>query len=239
MHWHKKLAGFVLFSLLLPACTQSQPPQVNLTLQVQPSSRPGVYLVTGTTNLPEQSSITVQSVRYLSRGNSPVKLDDSSSHYSVLSRQMAKVSQGKWQTTLNLWQVAPDGRYQESWQLNQAEIASALQPAGQVTFMAIFDPANQPPTVNQQLGQDKAALAGQLVRFTSEGQRYLQANHTLPISLPSGKTVAPILTQAKMNDAWGDRATRTAKEPPTGQQNIPTPKEKQTNAPLSPSNFFR
>ncbi|MBW4453009.1 MAG: hypothetical protein KME55_10140 [Nostoc indistinguendum CM1-VF10] len=66
---------------------------------------------------------------------------DTNTNRSILARQIVEVKQGQWEAALNLWQVSPDGHFQEVWQANPAQIQ--LFPEDGVTFVAIFDPASQ------------------------------------------------------------------------------------------------
>ncbi|HEY9908112.1 MAG TPA: hypothetical protein V6D18_10990 [Thermosynechococcaceae cyanobacterium] len=224
-------AGLTL--LLITACTSARPPQVELSFKVDPSGRPGVYLATGTTNLPDKSRITIAGIRYLTDKN----LNRSTpANYSILARQTSEVAQGKWEATLNLWQVASDGRYQEAWQLNQPQLRFSTQPTEQVTFLATFEPDNQPAAVNQQLAKDGQEFNTALIRFTETGQRYLQISQTLAVGLPSGSTTPPVATDA--NGGWGDRSAPIQETAAPGRPNPPL-QGSQSNAPLSPSEYAR
>lgn len=208
-------------------------------MQVQPSSRPGAYLVAGSTNLPEQSLIAVAATRSLRPGSTPDGVFQQNATYSILARQVVKVEQGNWQTTLNLWQVAPNGQFQEAWQLNQSEMGISVNPATEVTFVALVEPAIQSPALAQQLKTLLANPVGDLVRFTTDAQQYIQATTTLLIPLPTGKTTPPVLGVEDENGGWGDRFL-IQEEPPNAQSaNLQPASETQTNAPLSSSEFLR
>lgn len=189
---------------LLSACAmpRSDTPNLQLSMQVKASGRSGAYTVTGDTTLPDQSWMTVSAIRYL-RSSSQAEGNAADLPYSLLARQRVEVAQGKWQTTLNLWQVAPDGRYQEAWQLNASKLGISLQPNATVTFVAALEPIGQPASLMEQLANQK--IEGSLVRFTAEGLPYLQVSQTLPIELPQGKTIPPRLTTQDANNGWSDR----------------------------------
>jgi hypothetical protein len=203
---YSRVVGVCFLLVVMTACTlpQSATPEIQLSMQVEPSGRPGIYTITGNTNLPDQSRITVSGIRYLRSSTEPVDLNNQEIPYSILARQTVEVAQGKWQTTLNLWQVAPDGRYQESWQLNESKLRQALTPNATVTFVAVLEPVGQPATLYQQL-ENNQKIQGDLVRFTPDGQQYLQVSQTLPVDLPKGKTAASGLTTQDLNHGWGDR----------------------------------
>jgi hypothetical protein len=211
---YSRLMSACLLLVLMTACSlpQSAVPEIQLSMQVEPAGRPGIYTITGNTNLPDQSRITVAGIRYLRSSTEPVDLNNQELPYSILARQTVEVTQGKWQTTLNLWQVAPDGRYQESWQLNEAKLGQALTPNATVTFVAALEPVGQPATLSQQLGNNQK-IQGNLVRFTPDGQQYLQVSQTLPVDLPKGKTAAPGLTTQDLNHGWGDRIQLKSAKP--------------------------
>jgi hypothetical protein len=232
-----KWTVILLLVVLCASCSSPKPPEVALKLSVQPASSSGLYNVTGSTNLPEHSQITVAAIRYLRPTDQEFLDSDPNATYSILARQIVEVSQGKWQANLNLWQVAPDGRFQEAWQLNQSQIGLSLNPASEVSFVAIFDPATQPP--KRKKNEEVQDFRGSLVRFTLEGQPYVQASQTLQVSLPVGRRPPPVLKAEDMNGGWGNRYE--VKPQPAVAINIrpQLPKTNQTDAPLSPSEFLR
>jgi hypothetical protein len=189
--WDFAKAGSTALLLLTVGCTQPRSTQVELSMNVEPTSRPGVYTVSGSTNLPDESQIIVQGIRSLIPPNQVVSTSNAS-NYAILDRQSTKVSQGKWQATLKLWQVAPDGQYREAWQLTTAPL-SRLTPSTEVTFIAVIDPVKQAAALQQQLQSEGKKLEGANVRFTPDGQWYLQAQQTLAVTLPTGKTTPPVI----------------------------------------------
>ncbi len=226
---------YVVILLLLAfcvSCSSSKPPQTDLKINVQSATRPGLYNVTGSTNLPDQSQITVTAIRYLPATDPQLLGLESDVSYSILDRQIVEVAQGKWETTLNLWQVAPDGRLQEAWQIGGSKIGLSLNPSNEVSFIATFDPAAQIQK-SQQQQQQTPNLEGTLVRFTSEGLPYVKASKTLQIPLPAGRRPAPGLKAEDINGGWGNRY-EIKPQPPITKTNLQPPKTDQTNAPLSP-----
>lgn len=226
-------------------CVQKAQEEVQLEIKnVQSVVSNSVYNIIGSTNLPESSRITVEAIRYLrpTTGQEGVLLNsDTDTKRSILARQIVQVKQGKWQTDLNLWQVAPDGRFQEVWQGNKAQIG--LTPESGVTFIAIFDPASQWEQSDQQKSAkpklENQQLDGKLVRFTNEGEKYVQASQTLLIPLPEGKTTSPRLESGDVNGGWGTRY----QIPPTPVASKttfrPSATSRQTNASLTASEFLR
>ncbi len=226
-------------------CVQKAQDQAQLEIKnLQPAQSNGVYTVAGDTNLPESSRITIAAVRYLHspEGRSGRSLNtEANTKRSILDRKIVEVKQSKWQAELNLWQVAPNGNFQEVWQANQASIK--LTPDSDVTFMAIFDPASQWERTDKRKVEEpdrkNQPIEGKLLRFTNEGEKYVQVSQTIPVSLPGGKTIPPRPQAEDLNGGWGNRY-QIRPEPLTSSATVlPPVKFRQTNAPLSPSEFLR
>lgn len=232
-----KTIGISLLLLMNFGCSTERTSQVELSIKVTPTDRPGTYTVSGNTNLPDQSQVVVQGIRPLL---SPTQLvsASASSNYAILDRQATKSSQGQWQVTLKLWQVAADGQYQEAWQLNQSQI-NRLQPSPDVVFVAVIDPASQAKSLAKQLEVQGKKLEGANVRFTSDGQWYLQAKQTLAVTLPTGKTTPPGVSTIDVNGGWGNRSELTNTNAGLTQVNLPASKEKQSTAPLASTQRLR
>jgi hypothetical protein len=228
----------------LTACTTSRPTQVELSLKVAPAGRAGEYQVTGATNLPDASRLAIASTRSLHPDQARSQSTSTSGNYAILARQTTEVAQGKWQTTLNLWQVAPNGDYRESWQQHQIQVGRIQQPSEQVTFLAIFEPDDQSESVRQQLEQKNFSFGSPLSRVTAEGERYFQASQIVPVRLPSGKTTPPTTTASDKNGGWGDRDSMTADpskaDPSKAEKPIqPANQGNQTDAPLTAPALMR
>ena len=249
------LLPLIISTLALSGCglttswfnTGFSPAPLNLNLQqIQVTSKPGSYTITGDTSLPEGSKVTVSAVRYLNGGVELVIDSSSDVPYAILDRQLAVVNQGTWQTTLNIWQTASDGRYQEPWQLSQTEAGVIFEPDPDITFMATFDPVNQPEGFKIQVeGQDEALQAA-LARFTTDGELYLQSSKTLSVALPTGKTSAPAKSRfddavrqskrSNASNASGSPVNRSPRSPGNNQQPASW---SNTDAPLSSEEFMR
>lgn len=174
--------------------------------------------MSGSTSLPDQTRITVTALRNFEA--EPID--------AILDRQFATVRQGSWQASLNLWQVAPDGRYQESWQLS--DLPPSSEPTSTVTFLATLDPVNQPPGLKDQVEAQDEATQVTLVRFTTDGELYLEASKQIDVPLPNSRTTPPE-PLAPVPLRTSDRPA-----PPTAERNQDW---SQTSAPLSPSQQFR
>jgi hypothetical protein len=229
------------FTLLSFGCTTAPAPRATLDIQVQPGGRSGLYAASGTTNLPDQSRLIVMAIRPLRSASqlNQAENKDGESNYAILDRRAVEVKQGQWQTNLNLWQVAPNGQFQESWQLNQAKLGTNFTPSSEVTFVATFDPVNQSPAIEPQINQ-ALEIESPVVRFTNDGERYLQASETVSLSLPTGKTTPPALTATDLNHGWGDRSG-PAPDLTADKQRSPVSQSKlsQTDAPLTADQMLR
>jgi hypothetical protein len=208
----------------------------------------GVYAIAGETRLPENTQITVAAVRYLAVDELPTDSLPANSllvnatqfnptpTYSILAYQPAKVTKGKWQTQLDLWQVAKDGKYQESWQLEQSRLGVSFKPSEKVMFLATLPPADDLSALEQRLARQGMRLAIGTVRSTSEGQRYAQVNQSLAIALPTGET-APPTSADEANFGWGDRYL--IPQEPQNPYDLQFPGDRQTNAPPMPDEFLQ
>lgn len=235
---YSKLAVMLIILALCVSCSPAKLPDTALTISVQPASSPGLYTVSGTTNLPNQSQITVAAIRYLRPKSQEFFSSDPQETYAILARQIVNVSQRKWQANLNLWQIATDGRLQEAWQVNQSQTGLLLNPANEVSFVATFDPTGQFLNPEQQQVQFQD-IQGSLVRFTNEGLPYVQAIQNLKIALPVGRRSPPIVKDEDLNGGWGKRYEIKPERPVANNMRPQPIKTNQSNAPLSPSEFVR
>lgn len=221
----------------LPSLLPGLSTDANFQLRVAPSGRSGVYTVEGSTNLPDSSRITVAAIRYLRLDKQQSKNISPNQTYSILAYQDVKVSKGKWQTTLNLWKVAPDGQFKEAWQLEQAKLGLELDPETEVTFLATVAPTDSVTRLESLLQKQGIKLATSLVRNTSDGERYVQASQILPIALPTGQTTPPPQRLEDLNGGWGPRYLLIPEPPNTNK--FEQPSKRRTNTPLSPSELLQ
>jgi hypothetical protein len=156
--------------------------------------------------------------------------------YSILAYQVVSVEDQQWQSQLNLWQTATDGRQLETWQLDQSELNLNVKPLDAVIFIATFTPFDQLTTLEGILYQQGLQLSSALIRTTSEGQRYLQASQVLeiPLSADAGQTLAK--RPQPHNGGWGTRYL-LIEEPPLPYQ-LEFPEERQTDAPGTAEEFL-
>lgn len=221
----------------LPVLLPEFSTNANFQLRVEPSKREGFYTVTGTTNLPDESPIAVAAIRHLRPPDELPPSPSSKPTYSILAYQDVKVSQGKWQATLNLWKVAPDGRFQEAWQLEQSQLGLKFDPDKDVTFLATLAPTDPLWAVEQRLEKQGIKLVTTLIRNTVDGERYVQASEALSVPLPTASTAPPPQRPEELNGGWGPRYILLP-EPPN-KKKFEQPKDRRIDAPLAPAEFMQ
>ncbi|HEY9696049.1 MAG TPA: hypothetical protein V6D10_02225 [Trichocoleus sp.] len=236
--------SIVLLSLLLILCTgctsfrlPGQSAEVNLDLQVSPGNFAGVYNISGSADLPNQTKIAVAAVRYLYPTQSINQAITDRPTYSVLDYQEAEIKDKQWQTRLNLWQVAKDGRYAEAWQLEQPKTGLTVAPAPEIIFLATLTPGKNLARVEQQLAQRSLRFSSAITRSTSDGDWYVQVSQSMTAGLPNDKTAPLLQSNKENNDGWGDRYVLVP-EPPNPIQ-LEQPSNRRTNAPYSAAEFLR
>ncbi|WNZ49068.1 hypothetical protein Q2T42_14685 [Leptolyngbya boryana CZ1] len=207
----RKFASSTLISLLIlcTGCTQmpflsSSQQTTTLSMQVEATGETGVYKISGQTNLPEQTQITVQAIRALQIPGRDVQIAAERS-YSILAKTQVSVEKGKWQISLNLLQPGQNGAL-ETWQQSNQELALKFQPDNQVRFLALTDPTRSSISVQSQAQKNQATS----VQFTADGKSYLQTEQWMSIEPPtakvasqkSGTTVVKVSVQPvnKVND---------------------------------------
>jgi len=246
----KGLLSLLLLLFLSTGCSKLQSPiqqlpsllpgifsQAKFQVSVIPSDNQGRYTLEGKTNLPDKSRITVAAVRYLRPASQLSPSLSSQPTYSILDYKDVKVNKGQWETQLNLWKIAPDGQFRETWQLDEAKLGLSLDPVTEVTFLATFAPTDPLAGIEQQLKKQGIEVESNLVYNTPDGQRYIQASQILPIPLPTGQTKPPQQQPEDINGGWGPRYLLLP-EPPNINR-LKQPGERRTDAPLSPSEFLQ
>lgn len=221
----------------LPNLLPNLSTDASLQLRVTPSNRAGTYTLAGSTNLPDSSNIAVAAVRYLRTSQQQTQSQRQVQTYSILAYQDVKVSQGKWQTTLNLWNVAPTGQFQEVWQLEQSKLGLAFVPETEVIFLATVAPTGSFSELERLLDKQGIKVENRLVYNTPEGERYIQARQVLSVALPAGQTTPLPPRLEEVNGGWGPRFLLIP-EPPNP-NNLEKPKNRRTDAPLAPTEFLQ
>lgn len=228
----------ILLLTLVPGCTQIQSlfqwSEVDLKIQVKDTSAPGIYAVSGKANLPEHTQISVAAVRYLHLDKTDRASAELNPTYAILDYEPAEVKQGQWQTNLNLWQVAANGNYQESWQIEQKKLGLSLQPDADVIFLATLTPIDDLSQLEQELAKRGIRLSRGSVFSNSEGFRYAQVQQTLAVALPTGQTTP---NPEDANFGWGPRYI--IPQEPQNPTNLELPADRLTNAPPRQEELLR
>lgn len=213
---------------------QPQLKAVSLSWQVMPLSQPGAYRIAGNTDLPDQTQLTVIALRYLYPVAAAAQQLNPQPTYSILDYQATAVEQGNWQAQLDLWQVAADGKFQESWQLDQARLATRFNPTQRVVFLVTLTPIDQIAALQQQLAAKGQTLPSRAIR-SADGESYVQFHQTQVIPLPNGGTQSPPL--AVENFGWGRRYL--IPQEPQNPTQLERPTQSLTDAPPKPEEFLR
>lgn len=237
-----KLAlGLLLAAPLLSGCEtfrwSKQYVNVGWNIRVTAADAPGQYAIAGQADLPDRTSLTIVAVRYLHASDANSIALNADPTYSILAYSPAEVKDGQWQTRLNLWQVAPDGQYQEAWQMEQRRLNLRLKPDADVVFLALLSPIYALPKLERALEKEGLRLPEQTLRTTLEGERFAQVNQSLEVALPTGATDPTIPALDDRNDGWGERYL-IPKEPQNPIQ-LTLPETRQTDAPPRTAEFLR
>jgi hypothetical protein len=221
----------------LPSISRAGENPVALTIeQVAETGQPGAFTLSGTATLPNQTPLTISAVRRLS-----TEANDSSSEpeplFSILDRKSAVVQDGRWQAQLTLWQVSPEGFYQEPWQRTGDGLAPS-QASSTVEFRA----ALEPPDLSRAKVKNRAAILDQatnpLLNFTPEGQPYLTVSESRVVALPSSSVAASAGMPTASRPGWQGRSlTDSPANSLTERQ--PLPFQESDNLPIPETNLLR
>ncbi|MEB3181194.1 MAG: hypothetical protein VKL59_19490 [Nostocaceae cyanobacterium] len=212
----------------------------NISIKVEPSDRPGVYNLTGTANMPDNTKIAIAAIRYLQPREQQLLSLHSNLTYSMLAYQEALVKNGKWQTNLNLWEVASDGSFREVWQIvEEPKLKISLEPVKEISFIATTTRAGQAIKMQKQVDGQIQRLANKFLKYTTDGEQYAHISKIMPVDLPTGKTDAPAVKPEDFNFGWGDRYIIKEEDPNINRLQVPPEERQRTTAPISPSDFLR
>jgi hypothetical protein len=208
------------------------PRPVALTISRVEPENSGRYAVSGNTTFPDKTQITVSAVRYFKDRTQAMSSSVPERNYAILDRQLAEVTQGNWETRLNLWQSSASGQFQEAWQV-KLDPEQRIEPEADVTFLATLEPANQPTSLRRQVEALESSQQVAITRFTTDGELYLQAVKTLPVPPPQGVSSA-VFKVVNSAAAGQPRKAETNANASESQQI-----QKQNDMPLSPDAFVR
>lgn len=170
-------------SLAVAGCQSSQTSLTQLSLEVKPSRQVGGYKLSGNTNLPDGTELTIQGLRQLT-AIEPGMPDDSADSFSILDRKAVRVNEGRWETSLQIWQPGPDGDPAESWQVHLPNGNQSYDPSNEVLFTVTTPPRKDAQALDKQWNASKTNPEGQQVGFTATGLWYLQAAKQLNLAPP-------------------------------------------------------
>ncbi len=170
-------------SLAIAGCQSSQADLTQLSLEVKPSRQVGAYKLSGSTNLPDGTELTIQGLRQLT-AIEPGMPDDSADSFSILDRKAIQVNDGRWEASLQIWQSGPDGEPAESWQVHLPNGNQSYDPADEVLFTVTTPPRKDAQALDKQWNASKNNPEGQQVGFTATGLWFLQAGKQLNLAPP-------------------------------------------------------
>jgi hypothetical protein len=185
---------------LLGGCIESRSLKPEFTLQVSPGNASGSYTVSGQTNLPnptpnklrpnEVNTVIVQAIRTLRPSPQAKQLSNSQPVQVVVARQQATVTNGAWQTTLNLYGTNGNNQL-ESWQVNQNLSLKGFEPDQQLAFVATTLPLDPNLKLATPKPEDPPTPDSPL-KINEGGQYYLKAEKASSIAppAPNGKSNA-------------------------------------------------
>jgi hypothetical protein len=179
---------------LLGGCIESRSLKPEFTLQVSPGNASGSYTVSGQTNLPnpspnklrpnEVNTVIVQAVRTLRPSSQAQQLSNSQSVEVVVARQQATVTNGAWQTTLNLYGANGNNQPLESWQVNQNLSLKGFEPDQQLSFVATTLPLDPNLKLATPKPEDTPEPDSPL-KINASGRYYLKAEKASSIAPPA------------------------------------------------------
>lgn len=173
--------------------------------QITETGQPGQFTLTGTTNLPEKTPLTVSAVRLVKSPNISDLTPEGSQH-AVLDRKSALVKNGRWQTQLQLWEVGSEGTYQESWQIIVGSTVDPASSSPSVDFLATLEPIDLAKSALMARSDLLEGANSSLLNFTPDGEPYLKASQSRVVALPIGAVSATGLPQ-ESQATWENRAS--------------------------------
>lgn len=221
----------------LPVIGRGGENPIALTIeQIAETGQPGAFTLSGTATLPNQTPLTVSAVRRLStEANDPSS--GSAPLFSVLDRKSAVVQDGRWQAQLELWEVSPEGFYQESWQQADKGLGLSQASAG-VEFRATLEPMDLSRTKVKNRSAILDQATNPLLNFTPGGQPYLKVSESRVVALPSSSVMASTGIPTANRSGWQGRSlTDNPANSLTEQQ--PLPFQESDNLPLPDTNLLR
>lgn len=206
-----------------------------LLLTVESGDRPGVFQLSGTTDLPEDTELLVQAVRVLTPTGQSLPEDSPEEHYAILDRDRVLVSNSGWSAELQLWENN-GGESAESWQVQLPQSDRSFTPNNEVRFTVSMPPTGNERALEAQWQKSKQTPSDGVVSFTPDGEWFLQAEESVAIT-PPGATVPdqPNSFNARRNLAQTESAIPLADTPEGPAANA----QSTTDSPLDDSQLMR
>ncbi len=188
----KQWIAVLLGGCLVVGCTEPTRRRAELTIEVEQLGSPGAFRVGGTTNLPEGTEleiVAVRQVRYQSQavGNSAVAPFVN----VILDRDIVNVEWGEWEATMQVYELRPDGRYQEVWE-SQTDVTALSRTFNEpVEFLAVLSLDRQGDNFFAELDNRYLDLEGPLVQFDADNNFYYAASESRFVPLPQDRLQDP------------------------------------------------
>lgn len=206
-----------------------------ILMTVESGDRPGVYELSGTTDLPEDTELLVQAVRVLTPTGQSLPEDSAEEHYAILDRDRILVSEGRWAVELQLWENS-NGTSAESWQMQLPQSDRSFTPDNEVQFTVSMPPTGDERALESQWQKSKQTPSDGVVSFTPDGEWFLQAEESIAITPPSVK----VPDQPNSFDAGKNLALTESGIPLADDAEGPAASAKDTtDAPLKDSELLR
>ncbi|NJK72226.1 MAG: hypothetical protein HC926_02315 [Synechococcaceae cyanobacterium SM2_3_60] len=182
----------VLLGMCLVGCAEPVRRQAELTIEVEQLGSPGAFRVGGITNLPEGTElevVAVRQVRYQSQavGNSALAPFVN----VILDREVVNVEWGEWETIMQVYELRPDGRYQEVWE-SQTDVTALSRTFNEpVEFLAVLSLERQGSGFFTELDNRYLNLEGPQVQFDADNNFFFVASESRFVPLPQERLQDP------------------------------------------------
>lgn len=175
--------------------------------QIAETGQPGQFTLTGTTNLPDQTLLTVSAVRRIGPSPSREAAAEAPRH-AILDRKSAVVKEGRWQTQLQLWETSAEGTYQENWQTIVTNDIDPASISSSVDFLATLEPIDLARSSPMARADVLESTNSPLLNFTPDGEPYLRAIQSRVVALPNSALTAARLPQVEQ-ETWEGRLNQS------------------------------
>jgi hypothetical protein len=205
--------------------------------QITETGQPGQFTLSGTAILPDQTPLTVSAVRRITpQPNDP--LFDEALRYAILDRKSAVVRDGRWQAQLSLWEVSPQGYYQENWQMANRDSPESGLASSTVDFWATLEPIDLNRSNLQTRSEVRDRSRNPLLNFTPDGEPYLKVSEPKAVVLPSARATTPARLPEKDRPGWAGRSILDSPDSSLTERS-PLPFKDNDNLPLPDENLLR